>query len=97
MPDDSVDSYLADVENSYGSDSGGSSNGSGSNGASLDSILSGVSRLAGTAGTLYGQVAGRPAAPKPAAAASSGLSKYLPWAIGGAVLLFVLVLVTGRR
>ena len=91
---DDVNSYLDAVDASY-EDSGSSPSG---NGVNLNSILGGVTQLAGAAGTLYGQVNGRPVN-KPAAPASSSsaLTKYLPWAIGAVVLVIVLSLFTGGR
>lgn len=58
---------------------------------SLDSILGSVKDLAGTASSVYGAVTGTPqrAAPAPAPVASSTWQKYLPWAIGGVVLLVI--------
>jgi len=83
-------------------DSGQSDSSSGSN--TLGNILDTASKLAGTAGTVYNQVAGNPATNPLAAntqarqaAAPVNWQKYLPWGIGALVLLVVLGIVFRRK
>ena len=63
-------------------------------------LLDTVGAWGNTAGTLYNTFTNNGAAPatptataSPTPAASSGFSKYLPWVIGGVVLLVVLGIV----
>jgi hypothetical protein len=65
-------------------------------------LLSTLGKLAGTAGDVYSRFTGKTpaAAPPPTAAPATSTSswqKYLPWAIGGVVVLVVVALVFKRR
>jgi hypothetical protein len=63
------------------------------NGTDLSGLLGQLTDLGGAAANLYKAFGNQPAAaaaPAAAPASSTNWAKYLPWAIGGVVLLIVL-------
>ena len=102
--DDGVDSYLDAVDASYdptgvSGDGSGSGNG-GSSGNGVGNFFQYLNQAATTAGNVYGTL-NHPLKPnttaRNAAATQSTLMKWLPYAIGGVVLIVVLAMFTGGR
>lgn len=56
-----------------------------------------IDSLGGAAGSVLGALNKKPAAAAPAATSSSGLGAYLPWIIGGGLILVVVLFVLGRK
>jgi len=74
--------------------SGSSDTGSSGTGTSLTDYIKGVGTLGTTATGILGALSGKKTT---AATTSSSFTQYLPWIIGGAVLLLILAVVLGRR
>jgi hypothetical protein len=69
------------------------------NSTDLTGYISDLSSLGTTAGGILGALKGKPAAAasKPAAATTSSWTAYLPWIIGGGVVLLIVAVVLGRH